>query len=72
MLEQLRSSPLFSVRRLVITFVIAFLITLVDMLVIHLLGVETLSDLATETFIHGLGLYGAFTIMALFGMDLRL
>lgn len=63
---------MFNVRRLVTAFLITFLILLVDMLLIHLLGIETLADLATETLIHGLGLYGGLTIMALFGTDLRL
>ena len=71
MSERARANPLLSARRLVFAFAIAFLIGFVDLLFIHLLGIDTLSDLATETLIHGLGLYGALTIIVLFGTDIR-
>ena len=72
MRDLIRDSPLFSLRRLGAVFVSTVVICLVDMLVIQLLGIETLADLATEVTIHTLGLYLGFTIMALFGSDTRL
>ena len=70
--DQLRASPLCSLRRLCAVFVFTVVICLVDILVIQLLGIETLTDLATEVTIHTLGLYLGFTIVALFGTDARL
>lgn len=68
----IRASPLCSLRRLLGVLAFTIVISLVDMLVIQLLGIETLADLVTGVIIHTLGLYLAFTIMALFGTDARL
>lgn len=72
MRDLLRASPLFSIRRFLAVLVFTVVICLVDMLVIQLLGIETLADLATEVTIHTLGLYLGFTIIALFGSDVSL
>ena len=66
MLERTQSSPLFSIRRAVFTYSLAFLISLSDMWLIHLLGINTPEELLTQTLIHGTGFYLAYTIIALF------
>ena len=72
MLEQIRSSPLVSFRRLVFALTVAFVVLLLDMVFIHLLGITTISGLLTQTLINGLGLYLALTIISLFGTEVQL
>lgn len=71
MFEKRHPSPLFSIRRAVFTYSLAFLISLSDMWLIHLLGINTLEELLTQTLIHGTGFYLGYTIIALFNGDSR-
>lgn len=71
MIAQLRASPLFGLRRLLVAFVGAFVLCLFDMFFINLFGIATVLDLLEETLIHGLGFYLALTIMAVFGTEIR-
>lgn len=66
MIGQIRASPLFSIRRALFTYSLAFLISLSDMWLIHVLGINTLEELLTETLIHGTGFYLGYTFIALF------
>ncbi|WP_227378330.1 hypothetical protein [Haladaptatus halobius] len=66
MLEQLRASPLLSIRRAVFTYALAFLISLSDMWFIHFLGIITPEELLIQTGIHGTGFYLGYTFIALF------
>ncbi|GAA0255431.1 hypothetical protein ACFFQF_16625 [Haladaptatus pallidirubidus] len=66
-----RSGLLFSLRRAIFTFGIAFIVVLFDMLVIHLGGVTTLQGLIEQTIILGFGLYFAYTVLAIFGTEIR-
>ena len=66
MLEQIQASPLFSIRRAVFTYLLAFLISLSDMWLIHVLGINTPEELLIQTLIHGTGFYLGYTIIALF------
>lgn len=66
-----RSGLLFSLRRAVFTFGLAFFVVLSDMLVIHLGGVTTLQGLIEQTIILGLGLYFGYTVFAIFGTEIR-
>ena len=72
MIEQIQSNPLLSFRRLVFALAVAFVVLLLDMVFIHLLGIETISGLLTQTLIQGLGLYLALTIISLFGTEIQL
>ncbi|AWB28339.1 hypothetical protein [Halococcoides cellulosivorans] len=66
MIEQLRTSPLLSVRRAVAASILALLINLSHMWVTHIIEISTPEELLAETLIHGTGLYLALTLMALF------
>lgn len=66
MLGQLQASPLFSIRRAVFTYALAFLISVSDMWLIHILGINTPAELLTQTLIHGTGFYLGYTLIALF------
>lgn len=61
MLEQIRASPLFSIRRALFTYSLALLISLSDMWVIHILGISTPEDLLSQTFVHGTVFYLGFS-----------
>lgn len=69
-LEQMRASPLFSVWRLVAVLFVAITASLFDMFYLHIIGIETVSELASQTVIHTIGLYGGFTLAALLGPPL--
>jgi hypothetical protein len=65
--QQMRTSRVFSTWRLVAALLLAFAVTLSDMFLLHIAGIETISELASETTILVIGLYGGFTIAALLG-----
>jgi hypothetical protein len=67
-----RLDPLFSLRRAILTFGLAFLVVLSDILVIHIGGVTTLQGLIEQTIILGLDLYLAYTVIAIFGTGIRI
>lgn len=69
MIEKTQSSPLFSVRRAIFTYAFAFIISLVDMYLIHLKDINTTEELLIQTLISGTGFYLALTLMALFNND---
>ncbi|MFC6723268.1 hypothetical protein ACFQE1_02435 [Halobium palmae] len=71
MIERMQSSPLLSVRRLLFTYGVAFLISLSDMFLIQFLGINTATELMTQTLIHGTGFYLGFTLIALFDTSPR-
>lgn len=71
MYKQIRSSPLFSLQRLLFAFLDAFVLAVLDMFVIHLLGIITTSELPEQTVIHSLGFYLVFTIMTEFRIEIR-
>lgn len=62
----MRASPLLSIRRAAVTYCLAFLISLSDMWLIHLLEINTPEELLTQTVIHGTGFYLGYTLIALF------
>jgi hypothetical protein len=66
MLDFIRQSPLFSVRRLFFCLVITVFVVATDVLFIHLKDIQTTADFVTEVAIYTLGFYGGYTIMALF------
>ncbi len=66
-----RSGLLFSLRRAIFTFGLAFFVVLSDVLVIHMSGVTTLQGLIEQVVIHGLGLYLAYTLRGIFGSGIR-
>ena len=66
MLDFVRSSPLFSIRRLAFCLVVVTLVVTTDVVFIHFKDVQTTTDFVTEVAIHTLGIYGGFTITALF------
>jgi hypothetical protein len=66
MLDLLQSSPLFSVRRLVVGLLLTGFVLLTDVLFINLMGIATITEALTELTIHTLGWYGGLTIAALF------
>lgn len=66
-IERMRSSPLFSARRLVVVVFIALIITLSDMFLLHIAGIETPSELVYETAILAVGSYLGFSLASLFG-----
>lgn len=68
--ERMRSSFLFSTWRLVGVLFVAFTASLLDMYYLHIIGIETISGVASQTIIHTIGLYGGFTLAALFGFRL--
>lgn len=67
-----RLDSLFSLRRAILTFSLAFLVILSDMLIIHISGITTLQGLIEQTIILGLGLYLAYTLIAIFGTRIRI
>jgi len=67
MLNFLRSSPLFSIRRLGFALLLTVFVLVTDVLFIRFMDIQTTADFVYETVIHTLGAYGGFTIMALFG-----
>ncbi|WP_254768785.1 hypothetical protein [Salinilacihabitans rarus] len=69
MIDEMRSSPLFSGQRLVATVGLAFAISLVDVRFVNLAGIETVADLLGRTVVHGLGFYLGFTVAALFDAE---
>ncbi|QDX39484.1 hypothetical protein [Salarchaeum sp. JOR-1] len=71
MLEQIQTSPLFSIRRAVFTYLLAFLISLSDMWLIHAVGIDTPEELLTQTLIHGTGFYLGYTLLALFNRSTK-
>ena len=70
LLQRMGSSPLFSVWRLVAVLFLAFTASLFDMLFFHVMGVETVAELASQTIIHTIGGYLGFTLVALFNTRL--
>ncbi|ELZ60812.1 MULTISPECIES: hypothetical protein [unclassified Haloferax] len=66
MCDALRSSPLFSVRRLFICLAATLVVLTTDALLLHIKPIRTTAEFATELAIHTLGFYGGFTIVALF------
>lgn len=64
--EFVRSSPLFGVRRLVFALVLAVCIVATDVFFVRFKDLQTTADVAGEVAVLTLGLYGGFTIMALF------
>ena len=67
-----RTSPLFSLRRALFTYGLALLFVTVDASFVHLLGASAPAEIAAETLVHGTGFYLGFTVLALFGADVRL
>ncbi|KTG11319.1 hypothetical protein AUR66_20070 [Haloferax profundi] len=65
MFKLVRSSPLFSIRRLVFCLVITVFVVTTDVLFIHLKDIQTAAGFATEVAVYTLGFYGGFTITAL-------
>jgi hypothetical protein len=72
MLNQLQSSPLFSFRRALFVLVLASLVVLLDVLLLHLAGIETLAEFSIRTLILAMGLYFAQTVVAVFGTEVQL
>ncbi|ELZ74529.1 hypothetical protein C456_09178 [Haloferax volcanii DSM 14919] len=68
MRDALRSSPLFSVRRLFICLAATLVVLTTDALFFHIKPTQTTAGFATELAIHTLGFYGGFTIVALFNL----
>lgn len=68
MIERLQASPLISIRRAVFTYSLAFLISLSDMWLTHIIGINTPEELLTQTLIHGTGFYLGLTLAALFNI----
>ncbi|MFC4989119.1 hypothetical protein ACFPFO_15355 [Saliphagus infecundisoli] len=68
MVVNLQESRLVSIRRAVLTYSVAFLISLSDMWLTHIIGISTPEELLTETLIHGTGFYLALTLIALFNV----
>lgn len=66
MFDFVRSSPLFSIRRLAFSLVIVVFVVAADVLFIHLKDIQTTVDFVTEVMIYTLGTYGGLTIAALF------
>lgn len=66
MLERMQASILFSVPRALVTYSIAFFISLTDVLFIHLVGINTPEELLIQTLIHGTGFYLGYTGVAVF------
>jgi hypothetical protein len=66
----MRASRVFSTWRLVATLLLALTVSLSDMFLLHIAGIETISELASETTILVIGLYGGFTIAALLGKSI--
>ena len=68
MIERLLTSPLLSIHRAVFTYSLAFLISLSDMWLTHIIGISTPEELLTQTLIHGTGFYLGLTLVALFNI----
>ena len=64
--ERMKSSPLFSTWRLVVALFLAFTASLLDMFYLHIIGIETISEVLSQTVIHTIGFYGGFTLAGLF------
>ncbi|SER12874.1 hypothetical protein SAMN04489841_3024 [Natrinema salaciae] len=65
MLEQMQASALFSIRRAVFTYCLAFLISFSDRWLIQVLGINTPEELLIQTLVHGTGFYLGYTFTAL-------
>ena len=65
MFEQIWAGPLFSIRRAIFTYSLAFLMFINDMYLIHVLDIDTPEELLIQTLIHGTGAYLGFTCVAL-------
>ena len=65
MIERLQSSPLLSIRRAVFTYPLAFLTSLSDLWLTHIIGISTAKEHLTQTLIHGTGFYLGLTLVAL-------
>lgn len=70
MFEKMKASPLFSIWRLIAVLFLAFTAVLFDMLFLHIMGIETVSELASQTIIHTTGGYLGLTLMALLNIRL--
>lgn len=57
---------LFNVWRLVAILFLAFAASLLDMYLLHVIGVETVSEVVSQTVIHATGAYIGFTVAAYF------
>jgi hypothetical protein len=66
MLEFIRLSPLFSLRRLVFCLILTAFVITTDILFFHILDIQTTADTLYQVTINTLGAYGGFTIMTLF------
>ncbi|CQR49926.1 MULTISPECIES: hypothetical protein [Haloferax] len=66
MRDALRSSPLFSVRRLLVCLVVTLVVVTTDALFFHIEPTRTAAEFATEVAVHTLGFYGGYTLVALF------
>ncbi len=55
---------LFSPARFVLVLFAAFSVSVLDLYVVHLLGVETIAELLTRTVLYTVGLYVGLTIVA--------
>jgi glycopeptide antibiotics resistance protein len=66
MLAFIRSSPLFSLQRLIFCLILTAFVVSTDILFFHILDIQTTADTIYEVTINTLGAYGGFTIMALF------
>ncbi|MYL17996.1 hypothetical protein GLW36_15255 [Halorubrum terrestre] len=66
MLDILRSSPLFSIRRLGFALLLTVFVLVTDVLFIRFMDIQSTADFVYETVINTLGAYGGFSIMALF------
>jgi hypothetical protein len=70
LLGRMKSSPLFSIWRLAGVLFVAFTAPLLDMLYLHIIGIETIYEVASQTIINTVGLYAGFTLATLFGPSL--
>ena len=68
--KRMKSSPLFSTWRFAGVLFVAFTASLLDMFYLHIIGIQTASEVAAQTTIHTIGLYGGFTLAALFSFRL--
>jgi hypothetical protein len=66
MLEFIRLTPLFSLRRLVFCLILTAFVITTDILFFHILDIQTTADTLYQVTINTLGAYGGFTIMTLF------
>jgi hypothetical protein len=66
MLEFIRLTPLFSLRRLVFCLILTAFVITTDILSFHILNIQTTADTLYQVTINTLGAYGGFTILTLF------